>query len=311
MAGLVVQILSGAHAGRRAAVSASPATFGRDDENALVITGQFVSRRHGVLRIENGAWVMEVQSQNGAQINGRNVRRPTPLSNGDTVSVGGEPIFRVVAADVAEPSAGEELMAAGDQPAAPDDRSRPKVSRKTMLWLGIGGYLVLMLLLMVFLKTLQNDPDTSIKAAERLSERQIEAEVRRPPARASLLDERRARESLLRAREKLDQRHTAPDALYQAYRAYQDALRYAGRETFEEGIDQRRYQEVQDELVDTVRRLYNTGYTQLIDGNFRAASDTFLSLTQRWPDDTGEIFQNVQKQRKLAKEYERKARRRR
>ena len=64
-------------------------------------------------------------------------------------------------------------------------------------------------------------------------------------------------------------------------------------------------------LVASVTALYEAGYTQFIDGKFKSAIDTFLEVTRRWPDDTGEIYRNAQKQRALAKEYERKTRRRR
>ncbi len=58
-------ITAGPTAGEIVRINRSPAPFGRDADNALVIDMPTVSRVHGELRLEDDRWVIANLSANG------------------------------------------------------------------------------------------------------------------------------------------------------------------------------------------------------------------------------------------------------
>jgi hypothetical protein len=82
--------LEGAQAGKRFTVGTQPITFGRDDENDVVISSLLASRVHAELRPEAGGYVLHDRgSSNGTWVNGRRVTAQR-LQPGDEIVVGGE-----------------------------------------------------------------------------------------------------------------------------------------------------------------------------------------------------------------------------
>ncbi len=297
-----VQWLVGPTAGQRVMLTGPTVSFGRGGENQLVVVGQFVSRRHGELRIEKDRWVLANESPNGTSVSRRKVRgKPLELRDGDVVSVGGQDVFQVVQAMV-QPEAASPPPAPVEQPTTAAPVSQ-RMTRKTKLWLGIAVYLVLMLGVMVVLRSFAGKEDRSIQTAARLTPEQIASEVRRPLPKVQP-DPRRARAELQRARELLEQKHTRAAATYEAYRAYQESLRYAGVERFDEGLDQLRFQQTQQDIIDDLTRRYEAAYVQLTAGNFRDAVAGFLEVAERFPDTSSLIYQNAHAQRGKAKGYE-------
>ena len=65
-------------------------TIGRDPKNSLVITGDKVSRRHALIHCQSGSeyWVVDLGSRNGTFRNGRPIKQPTKLENGDQIDTG-------------------------------------------------------------------------------------------------------------------------------------------------------------------------------------------------------------------------------
>lgn len=64
-------------------------TIGRESENELKIPENSVSRRHCKIYLKNGCYYIEdLNSLNGTQVNGQFITQPTPLKEGDQISVG-------------------------------------------------------------------------------------------------------------------------------------------------------------------------------------------------------------------------------
>src|ERR1700683_835426 len=91
--------LDGALAGKPFRVGTRPITFGRGDENDVVINSLLVSRVHAELRPEGGGYVLQDRgSSNGTWVNGSQVTAQQ-LRPGDEVVIGGE-TFRFETSDV-------------------------------------------------------------------------------------------------------------------------------------------------------------------------------------------------------------------
>jgi FHA domain len=90
--------LEGALQGKRFMIGSEPTTFGRGDENDVVLTNLLASRFHAELRPEAGEYVLyDLDSSNGTWVNGARatVHRLQP---GDEIVIGGE-AFRFETSD--------------------------------------------------------------------------------------------------------------------------------------------------------------------------------------------------------------------
>src|SRR5580658_7517979 len=91
--------LDGALAGKPFTVGSRPITFGRGDENDVVISNLLASRLHAELRPEAGGYVLQDRgSSNGTWVNGSRVS-VQQLHPGDEIVIGGE-TFRFETSDV-------------------------------------------------------------------------------------------------------------------------------------------------------------------------------------------------------------------
>jgi len=74
--------------GQRQRIESEPAVIGRSKECDVVVEDPNVSRRHAELRREGPAfWIVDLDSTNGIEVNGRRLRR-AKLEEGDTFVVG-------------------------------------------------------------------------------------------------------------------------------------------------------------------------------------------------------------------------------
>jgi hypothetical protein len=90
MVGIVVG-LDGALAGKRFTVGSQPLTFGRGDENDVVLAGRLASSVHAEVRPEAGGHVViDRGSSNGTWVNGQMVTGARQLQPGDEIVMGGE-----------------------------------------------------------------------------------------------------------------------------------------------------------------------------------------------------------------------------
>jgi hypothetical protein len=89
-------------AGRAFAV-VPPATLGRDDDNQIVLPDACVSARHALIVREQGEWILaDLGSRNGTRLNDLPITKPTLLTHGDVIGIGGlELRFESVSGDAA------------------------------------------------------------------------------------------------------------------------------------------------------------------------------------------------------------------
>jgi pSer/pThr/pTyr-binding forkhead associated (FHA) protein len=81
-------VLAGPRVGLEVPVTEHEVTIGRGAENLVVLPDISVSRRHALLRRENGGYVLLDQaSGNGTRLNGKSVTR-SPLRSGDRIALG-------------------------------------------------------------------------------------------------------------------------------------------------------------------------------------------------------------------------------
>jgi hypothetical protein len=74
--------------GRRHEITKRRTVLGRSKDSDIQIEDSNVSRRHAELRQEGTAyWIVDLDSTNGVEINGRRVKR-AKLDNGDTITLG-------------------------------------------------------------------------------------------------------------------------------------------------------------------------------------------------------------------------------
>src|SRR5258705_5958877 len=91
-----VVIIHGGQLGRRIPLPPREITIGRDDENAVHLALETISRRHARLFIEAGSHHIEdLGSTNGTFINEEEIARPRRLRNGDLVRCGGA-VFKFI-----------------------------------------------------------------------------------------------------------------------------------------------------------------------------------------------------------------------
>jgi DNA-binding winged helix-turn-helix (wHTH) protein len=82
---------------------------GRDAECALVVDATTVSRQHARIRVAAGvATIEDLGSTNGTHVRGTRIREPTPLTPGDELALGSEPV------QVRRRSASELTVKVGD-----------------------------------------------------------------------------------------------------------------------------------------------------------------------------------------------------
>ncbi len=75
--------------GRRLLVPSEGGTIGRSRDCAIVLEDAGVSRRHAELRPEEDGWlVQDLGSTNGVLVNGRRIRGPQSLQDGDRLELG-------------------------------------------------------------------------------------------------------------------------------------------------------------------------------------------------------------------------------
>jgi len=96
-----VVIIYGGELGRRIKLKPREITIGRDEENAIHIALDTISRLHARLFFHDGAHhVEDLGSTNGTFVNEAEIAEPTPLRNGDLVRCGGAVLKFIAGGDV-------------------------------------------------------------------------------------------------------------------------------------------------------------------------------------------------------------------
>ena len=95
--------------GKRFVLEGGKVRIGRGPENAIILEGDSVSRRHAYLELRGNAWfVIDENSTNGTYVNDEQIRKDTSLENGDRVKVG-PTIFKYLSGQDVEAQYHEEI----------------------------------------------------------------------------------------------------------------------------------------------------------------------------------------------------------
>ncbi|MEO8380698.1 MAG: GGDEF domain-containing protein [Acidobacteriota bacterium] len=91
-----VVVLYGSELGRRVELTRGEIIIGRDDDNAVSVALDTISRRHARLFVLDQTYMVEdLASTNGTFVNEQEVARATPLRNGDLLRCGGA-VFKFI-----------------------------------------------------------------------------------------------------------------------------------------------------------------------------------------------------------------------
>lgn len=84
-----LNLIKGPQAGKHFELSKRPLSVGREAGRDIQIIDPKVSRRHAVIRFENGGYVIAVASaRNGVKVNGVRINEQSALSEGDQITLG-------------------------------------------------------------------------------------------------------------------------------------------------------------------------------------------------------------------------------
>ncbi len=295
MASLEVLILSGPRQDQRFDLEGPSIYFGRHEDNALTVTGRYVSRQHGEMLFANDNWSIINQSDNGTEVNGKRIgKKPLRLKNQDIISVGGESLFQITI-PLTQPLTSEHSIG---QSIAEESASENPSARRKKIWIGISVYMALVLIFFIYLGTITRTSKQAIESPLELTTTQIATAIAKPPT-VAVLDARTGEMSLRQANELFLRQEISIDGPYRAYRAYQMALAHSGRTYFKQGLDQRRFDTLQETLTQTVHHRYTEAYERLRSREYRAAERQFRRLNDYYPDSTSSVFRNIEAQRKF------------
>jgi hypothetical protein len=258
-------------------------TFGRLAGNDLVLDHPNLSRQHGELVERSGQWYLINHSPNGTSVSGKKIThdKPHALRPGDVIGIGRQ---KLLAVHFQPPAAAGDA----EQAAAPARKS--EMSRRAKLWLGIGIYMFVIVVVAAVLWGLGGDGGAGRKSVVPLTDAQIEAEIRKPLERTP--DEREANRMLAEARQWYPRSAGHEAGLYHTHRNYKLALAFAGRTSFE-GIDQLQFNDVERELVSKITQSYREAYARLRSRDWISAERILRELLKTYPDSESRIWQNV------------------
>lgn len=288
-----IQMLTGPQSGLQNTFTQPKITFGRVPGNVIVVENEHLSRQHGEVVFQNGGWFLNVLSSNGASVNGRALKGagPHPLRPGDVVGVGKLRLF-TVQFELAAPAAPVSGLP-GARPAA-EAAPRPK---KSKLWIGLGIYMAIMVVVMgvLALGNMGRSGDQKGDSAgvpSMLSADAIAAEIRRSIRRTP--DERKAAEHLQAARLAYERKDADPGALFAAHMNFKLNMAFSGSDRLADPQDQLRFNAVEDELVARVQKEYGAAYAEVRHKRWDAAEQALRRLVVTYMDQDTRLYKHVQ-----------------
>lgn len=310
MISLEVAITAGSNDGQRVRVNQSPAAFGRDPSNPLVIDLPVVSRVHGEFRFENDRWVLANHSPNGTRLARKAVTtKPRAIKDGDQVVIGDTAVMQLALRDSPE-FHGEESFGAHDSAPTP---KRSSLSPRAKLWLGIVGFWTIVFAIAFIFLGLDEPSDSTSRRLPSLTADQIDREIRSTPDKQAP-SQTNAIRYLEEAERYYQSLNVDPSNVFRAYYAYRQALSFSSSDYFTDGKDdwgglpaaelalaQKHYLDMQDRLVPEVQDRYKTARDLLKAKRYRDAQRQFKDLMDYFEDSQSEIFKNTVKQRDVAR----------
>jgi hypothetical protein len=301
MNGLQVQILTGEDAGKTVLLTDAPVSFGRNVDNALVVDLPEMSRQHGRFEwdAQDDRWYLVNLSDNGTRLDRRLVRaKPRAMAEEHVVTVGETEVFRVTVAG-APANAPPPPVEPEDDPAAASREDKPR----TKLWVGLGVYVLLMLLAIIIFSIVQqeDDPGVQTEGIRPVTADQIDDAIRQPLDPIDSGD-RGFQEAVEQARRLFA---AAPEQLAGSrelpivYRQYRQALAHSQRSYFLNEADERRWRQVQDLMVQELTRQNDRAYQLLQSQAYPQAVRAYEQLLDYY-DEPDELFQEWLRQRAVA-----------
>lgn len=296
MSTLQVHITAGPQAGARLQLNQAPVSFGRSADNTLIIDAPVVSRQHGELAIdEDGRWVLNNFSQNTTRVGRKKAaKKPVPLTDGASVTIGDTEVFRVYLT----PQAAEQAPAAdasADVDTKTDHAPGAGLKGKSKLWIGIGLWLLFLLGVSVFFLTSDTGDDQPDNTDGFYIPGSEVRDMSGPRAGVQSV-KNRLKTALpwndpneLRYNAHITDARAAADAgkasLYQAYIHYQQAISYASRQDKTNPVDsltstedKLKYNRVLDELAEIIYERYIEAYRRYKAGDYDQARDILDAL---------------------------------
>lgn len=310
MTSLEVTITAGPKEGQRLLVNQSPASFGRDAANPLVIDLPTVSRVHGEFRYEDDRWQLFNLSANGTSLDRKKLtKKPRPVHDGDTVSIGNQVVMRVALRS----GRGDAVAATDDQAVQDEPARKARINPRAALWISIIGFWVLVFTLAFVFLGLDEPTKDNRPTIKMLSETDIAEEVRLP--REKREESARNAANWFSRAEGYYQTINANDAnIYKAYDAYRTALSYTSGNSFNDpasnwaGINQAelaqaqlRFFELEERLITDVTEQYKDAYGKLKSQRYDAARDAFKVIMDYYQDPRSDIHRNAQRLRDSAR----------
>lgn len=91
-----LNFLSGENTGKIFSIEKDEIILGRESKCDFVIDDVEVSRRHAKITFRDGQYILhDLKSTNGTVINGRKIRKPEVLRNGDIITIGEKNIIEI------------------------------------------------------------------------------------------------------------------------------------------------------------------------------------------------------------------------
>ena len=289
VASLQILLLSGSQQGKRLELSGEEFLFGRQPDCDIPINGEFVSREHGMIAWVDNQWVLQNASPNGTQVNRKKVgRKGFKLITQDIVQIGGEDVFQVII---------PEITASLQPDQATLDPTKSKAAKRNKIWISIGIYMFVIMGLLVYGGTLRKGDDTTIAKPREMTVSEIE-DIIRKPVKVSAPDPRAVSEFLREAQELYNRQDASYSGTYRVYHAYQMALAHDRKSSFDQGLDQLRFDQIQKQLINEVTQRYNEAFERLRSREYKAAETRFRKLNDYFPDTTTDLFDNCEQQRR-------------
>lgn len=300
MASIQILLLAGPQQGKRLELTGEELLFGRQPDCDIPIIGEFVSREHGMIALQDGQWVLQNASPNGTCVNRKKVgRKGFKLLSQDVVQVGDEDMFQVII---------PEIAAAQSPITSNIDPIKSSASKRNKIKISIGIYLFFMFGLVLWGASLRKSSDSTIVKPSELSNSKIE-EIIRETQTVTAPDPRAAAEFLRQAEELYNRQDISYDGTYRVYNAYRMSLAHSRKTFFDDGLHQLRYDQIQRQLIDEVTKRYNEAFERLRSREYRVAETEFRKLNDYFPDTTTDLFENCEQQRRyillMMKKYKR------
>lgn len=304
MSTLQVHITAGPQAGARLQLNQSPVSFGRSQENALVLDLPVVSRQHGELLIDEdtGQWLLVNHSANGTRVGRKKItKKPITLTDGAVVTIGETEVFRVhLAGGAPEADAPYAAAAPAGTAASADDEDFVDIAPGTgakgrsKLWIGLGIWFGLCILAMIFFATLGGSGDENTAAwkpwvpGQNITDmtpgqdRGI-TEIRRMLAEEPDFEDpnpSRFTQAINKATEAADEN---PRGLFDSYRYFQLAISYTDNQQSPLATEQDQlYQYVLQELAEAIYKKYIYAYRLYNTGDYKGALDELTNLRRAY-----------------------------